>query len=365
MKFSVTCKHYISPLFVSAMLLATGCSTVQQPIPGQSTPAFGEAIDDTGKRDKSDRVKRHIYAATGLGISRMNPDASQVPAFTVNDRVERGGQVTLGADLSRQLAVEVHSADLGSAGFSPGGRINYHIAGASALVYAGKNRHNFKRRGFTGFGLIGVGVLENSPVGNVPFEKVNATHVLFGAGIEYMTSLGLGVRAEGISFEEDAQFAQLGLIYRTGRRSERKPVEIVQAPAPVYVPEPEPVAAVPADAPDPCVVFDGVLEGVNFHTDSAQLTDTAVNVLDGVASTLSQCDSAPISLSAHTDSVGAEAYNQDLSKRRAQSVLRYLESRGIDSSRITARAFGETQPIDSNDTAQGRSRNRRVELIAH
>ena len=67
----------------------------------------------------------------------------------------------------------------------------------------------------------------------------------------------------------------------------------------------------------------------------------------------------------HTDSVGAEAYNQDLSKRRAQSVLRYLESRGIDSSRITARAFGETQPIDSNDTAQGRSRNRRVELIAH
>ena len=173
------------------------------------------------------------------------------------------------------------------------------------------------------------------------------------------------MRAEGISFEEDAQFAQLGLIYRTGRRSERKPVEIVQAPAPVYVPEPEPVAAVPADAPDPCVVFDGVLEGVNFHTDSAQLTDTAVNVLDGVASTLSQCDSAPISLSAHTDSVGAEAYNQDLSKRRAQSVLRYLESRGIDSSRITARAFGETQPIDSNDTAQGRSRNRRVELIAH
>ena len=39
-------------------------------------------------------------------------------------------------------------------------------------------------------------------------KKVNATHVLFGAGIEYMTSLGLGVRAEGISFEEDAQFAQ-------------------------------------------------------------------------------------------------------------------------------------------------------------
>lgn len=365
MKISATRKHGFISLFVSVVLTAAGCSSVSQILPGQSTPSVGQAVADTGKRDKSDRVKRHIYAATGLGISRMTPDASQVPAFTVNDRVEAGGQVTLGADLSRQLAVEVHSADLGSAGFSPGGRINYHIAGASALLYAGKNRHNFKRRGFTGFGRVGVGVLENTPVGNVPFEKVNETHVLFGAGVEYMTKLGLGVRAEGIAFEEDAQFAQLGLIYRTGRRSERKAVEIVEAPAPVYVPEPIPVAAVPEYVPDPCAAFDGVLDGVNFHSDSAQLTDTAVNVLDGVASTLSECASAPVSLSAHTDSVGADAYNHDLSKRRARSVLEHLVTRGIDVNRITARAFGETQPIDTNDTAQGRSRNRRVELIAH
>ena len=347
---------------VATAVLATGCSTVQQVIPGNSEPSVGRAVSER----KSDRIGRHFYAATGVGASRLNPDASEVPAFSVNDRVEAGGQVTLGMDLSRQWSMELHSADLGSAGFDPGGRINYHTFGASALVYAGKNRHNFKRRGFTGFGRVGIGYLENTPVGDVPFVKDNAAHLLFGAGVEYMTSIGLGIRAEGIAFEEDAQFAQLGLIYRTGRRQQREAVQIVkEAPAPVVVPEPAPVEVAAAE-PEPynaCDTFEGVLEGVNFHNDSAQLTETATQVLDGVATPLSQCDSALISISAHTDSVGSESYNLDLSNRRAVSVLGYLGSRGVKTSSMSSDAFGETQPIDTNDTAEGRSRNRRVELI--
>ena len=185
--------------------------------------------------------------------------------------------------------------------------------------------------------------------------------------LEYMTSIGLGIRAEGIAFEEDAQFAQLGVIYRTGRRQQREAVQIVQeAPAPVVVPEPAPVEVAAAE-PEPynaCDAFEGVLDGVNFHNDSATLTEAATQVLDGVATTLSQCDSVPVSISAHTDSVGSESYNQGLSSRRADSVLEYLGSRGIETTRMTAEAFGETQPIDTNDTAEGRSRNRRVELIA-
>jgi len=62
------------------------------------------------------RIKRHIYAGLGLGRSWMEPDTSEVVGANVNDRVEPGGQVTVGMDLSRQLAVEFHSADLGSAG---------------------------------------------------------------------------------------------------------------------------------------------------------------------------------------------------------------------------------------------------------
>lgn len=344
---------------VATAVLASGCST-QQIIPGSSEPSVGRAVSDR----KSDRVGRHFYAATGVGASRLNPDASEVPAFTVNDRVEAGGQVTLGMDLSRQLSLELHSADLGSAGFDPGGRINYHTMGASALVYAGKNRHNFKRRGFTGYGRLGVGYLENTAVGDVPFVKDNAAHLLFGAGVEYMTRIGLGIRAEGIAFEEDAQFAQLGVIYRTGNRKRRAPVQITQeVPVPVVVPEPVVVAAAEPEPYNSCEISEGVLEGVNFHTDSAQLTDTATLVLDDVAMKLSQCGSIPVTISAHTDSVGSESYNQDLSSRRAYSVLGYLDARGIETSRMDAQAFGETQPIDTNDTPEGRSRNRRVELI--
>ena len=64
----------------------------------------------------------------------------------------------------------------------------------------------------------------------------------------------------------------------------------------------------------------------------------------------------------HTDSVGTDAYNMKLSKRRAESVRNYLASHGIAGDRIRVEAFGESQPVASNDTADGRAQNRRVEL---
>jgi len=357
-------------VWVVATLYVAGCGVGQRVLPGNSghiaakdaDPAAGQAL----ARDGGDRVQRHFYAATGVGISRTNPDASEVRAFTVNDRVEAAGQVTIGVDLSRQLAVELHSADLGSAGFDPGGRLNYHISGASALVYAGKNRHNFKRRGLTGYARVGVGILENTAVGNVPFVTDNDVHLLFGAGIEFMTGIGLGIRAEGIAFEEDAQVAQLGLIYRTGRRSKRKPVEIAQQPAPAQQPTPVVTAAALATPTliNLCEKYTGIIDGVMFHSGSAKLTVKAKRVLNDVADTLSVCATAPVEISAHTDSIGAARYNKDLSSHRARSVAIHLSRRGIDTSRMIITAFGETQPIQSNNTIEGRKRNRRVDLIA-
>ncbi len=319
-------------------------------------------------------IQRHFYAGLGLGRSRLEPDTSEVAGADINDRVEPGGQVTLGMDVSRHLAVEFHSADLGSAGVSPTGRVNYHTHGASALVYAGKNRHNFKRRGFSGYGRLGLGFLDNSVDGPVNYEQDNSTHVLVGAGLEYMTRIGLGIRAEAISYEQDAQYAQLGVIYRTGKRESSRPIQIVKAPepepVPVVVPTPTPTpipvpAVVVAEpvAVDTCSEFTGTLDGVNFHSNSEQLTDDARTVLDGVAYRLNECDSVPVRITAHTDSVGADSYNQELSERRANSVATYLQSRGIDAGRLDSQAYGETQPIDTNDTPEGRRRNRRVELM--
>ena len=66
----------------------------------------------------------------------------------------------------------------------------------------------------------------------------------------------------------------------------------------------------------------------------------------------------------HTDSVGSDAYNQGLSERRAQSVRQYLVDKGLSPSMVVATGAGESSPVDSNDTAEGRSKNRRVVIKA-
>jgi len=347
----------VAGVAIGSMFLG-GCST------------FGNAGDSSTPVEYQDRLSRGIYAVAGIGPSRLEPDTSQVQGVDPNDRVEPAGQITIGADLNKYLSLEAHSADLGSAGLSPTGRINYHINGISALVYAGGDRDRFRRQGFTAYGRLGVGLLDNTPIGDVPFEQVNSTHVLFGAGVEYMTSIGLGLRAEGVSFDEDVQYAQLGLMYRTGRKqavARPKLAEVVPAPKPVPAPvvaAAAPPQPAPVYVPNPCDALSGVLEGVNFHNDSAELTSQSKGILSEVANTLSNCDQTQVEISAHTDSVGSESYNQSLSERRAQTVADYLDARGIDRSRLNPTAFGESSPIDTNDTADGRARNRRVELYA-
>jgi len=307
-----------------------------------------------------DRLSLGLYAVAGIGPSFVEPDTTQVEGWDPNDRVEPAGQLTIGADLTKHLSVEAHSADLGSAGLSapePGreGRINYHVNGVSALLYAGGNRSRFRRQGLTAFGRVGYGKLDNRAIGDVPFRQENSNHVLFGAGVEYMTSKGFGLRAEGVSFDADAGYAQVGLMYRTGRRQE------IEQPVLAVVEQPPVIAAA---VPDACDVLSGVLNGVNFHTDSAELTDESMGILDGVANTLGDCAQKEVKVTAHTDSVGAEAYNKTLSTKRAVSVVKYLVDQGLELDRFEARAFGERKPIASNDTAEGRSQNRRVELYA-
>ncbi len=354
MKTFISTRLNVAVLFVASSILGVGCSTTS-PISGNSDPALGQARADSG-------LQRHFYASTGIGASRLEPDDRFLATLDQDDRVEPAGQVTIGADINRMLAVELHSADLGSAGFSQGGRINYHAHGASALVYAGKNRDNFKRSGLSPYGRLGVGLVEHDNEGSFAGEIRDHANVVVGAGMEYMTRRGLGIRAEGVQFDHDAQYAQVGVVYRTGRRAESRPIEIAEAPAP----EPVSEAAQPQQvAYDECSDFAGSLDGVNFEFDSSALTATAQNILDDVAATLAECDNAPVSISAHTDSIGSDGYNQALSQRRADAVLDYLSSAGVNAGRMTPQAMGESQPIDSNATSEGRSRNRRVELVAY
>lgn len=104
------------------------------------------------------------------------------------------------------------------------------------------------------------------------------------------------------------------------------------------------------------------LRGIEFAFDKADIDPVGAVVLDAAAGTLSNCPNISLSVNGHTDSVGAESYNQALSERRAGAVRGYLVNAGIDPRRLTTRGFGESQPVADNATADGRARNRRVEL---
>ncbi|WP_374944042.1 OmpA family protein [Sphingomonas sp.] len=102
--------------------------------------------------------------------------------------------------------------------------------------------------------------------------------------------------------------------------------------------------------------------GITFAYDSADVAPAFQRTLDQVADTLGQYNQTYIDVYGHTDSTGSDAYNQTLSERRALSVADYLSGHGVQSARIATRGYGETQPIASNDTDEGRAANRRVEI---
>ena len=105
------------------------------------------------------------------------------------------------------------------------------------------------------------------------------------------------------------------------------------------------------------------LDGVNFDFDKATLRPEAMAVLNDAAALLSKHERVVVEIAGHTDSKGSEEYNQGLSKRRADAVRDYLASKGVKASRLSAKGYGESRPIASNDTEEGRAENRRVEMI--
>ncbi|WP_374602733.1 OmpA family protein [Arenimonas sp.] len=103
-------------------------------------------------------------------------------------------------------------------------------------------------------------------------------------------------------------------------------------------------------------------EAITFAFNSSTLNQRAYGVLDRVADTLREYDQTMIEIAGHTDSVGSDAYNDKLSRERAQAVANYLVSRGISGQRLIITGAGERYPIASNDTEAGRAENRRVEM---
>ncbi|MBP9155603.1 MAG: OmpA family protein [Xanthomonadales bacterium] len=120
--------------------------------------------------------------------------------------------------------------------------------------------------------------------------------------------------------------------------------------------------AVGADGCAQAIVID--LRGVNFAFDRAELTAESTAILDQAVDVLNRYPALKVEVAGHTDSVGTDAYNQGLSERRAKTVYQFLTSKGIAADRLSGpNGYGEGKPIDTNDTSEGRARNRRTELV--
>ena len=106
----------------------------------------------------------------------------------------------------------------------------------------------------------------------------------------------------------------------------------------------------------------GIMEGITFDTDKDTIKSSSKNRLDNAVDVMKRYPDIRVMVTGHTDSQGSYRHNVDLSQRRAAAVRKYMVDAGIDGKRIETRGVGPDEPISTNDTAEGRSLNRRIEF---
>ena len=140
-----------------------------------------------------------------------------------------------------------------------------------------------------------------------------------------------------------------------------RPAAPAPAPAPAAKP---PVAPAPAARPAPAPTSEKVTFAADafFDFDKAVLKPEGKSKLDGLVGQIKGITLEVVIAVGHTDSVGSDAYNQKLSLRRAEAVKAYMVSKGIEANRVYTEGKGKKQPVADNKTADGRAKNRRVEI---
>lgn len=245
-------------------------------------------------------------------------------------------------------------------------------------------------KGFTPFVLVGLGGVRD----DVFPDSDDSTNFYANAGAGFVSGelgqLGVRLRGDARFIYDDFQGGMndwrvgLGLEIPLGRT--REVVREVRVEVPVVKEVIKEVATAPADS-DGDGVVDGVdrcpntlkgakvgqygcvvekqtvrIDGVFFKFDSAELTPESLQTLQNATLSIQSQPDISLEIAGHTDSVGSEEYNRQLSQARAESVENYLVSQGVSDTRMTPMGYGESDPVTTNETENGRARNRRVEF---
>lgn len=321
------------------------------------------------------------------------------------DGTSIGYQAGVGHRLNTNLWVEgqffgdtIETGKLGTDNYQTGGGVDFHFAFG-------------QRSEFTPFLIIGGGGVYNDIAGTKDDELTPYLNVGLGFTKSIFGFDNLRLRGEVRAVYDDFQEGQtdfragLGLEMGLGSAPVKEPEVVirevqVEVPVEKIVIQEVPVERivikeVPAPAPEVVPVSvdddgDGVvnerdkcpntlkgarvdgngcvveqtltIRDITFENNSARLTANAQRLMENVVAFLRSDSTARISISGHTDSVASDAYNMKLSRSRANEVRDYLVGYGIDASRLEAAGYGESRPVATNATAEGRELNRRVEF---
>lgn len=201
--------------------------------------------------------------------------------------------------------------------------------------------------------------------GNGAASTIGGSDAHLGLGVEYKFAPNWSVAGEFTSGRGTTGATRLhnnnltlGLNYYFGSST--------PAPAAVAAAVKEEPKAAPAPVPATWKTLlenkSVCIEGTNFEFNSAKLRSDAIQKLDEVVSFAAKYKDAQLESGGHTCDIGTEAYNQQLSERRAASVKTYLVGKGVAADRIATVGYGESRPMADNKTREGREQNRRVEV---
>jgi outer membrane protein OmpA-like peptidoglycan-associated protein len=141
------------------------------------------------------------------------------------------------------------------------------------------------------------------------------------------------------------------------------PVAVATPPPEPVKPEPEPEPAAPPPKAEMKTASIELSETVQFETDSSVLLDRSKTLLDEVVQAMNDHPEVrKVLIEGYTDAVASKTHNQKLSEQRVASVKAYLIAKGVEANRLKTKGFGETHPLASNKTEEGRAKNRRVEF---
>ncbi|MFN1581298.1 OmpA family protein [Vibrio rotiferianus] len=255
-----------------------------------------------------------------------------------------------------------------------GYNFNEYVAAEYGIDYLGNFKANFNKPGLNTVDG-DLWALTLAPKFNLPltdswnlFAKVGAAYMMAGdekdfvptgsLGAEYQINYNWSLRAEYQRYQDmsddiindmDADFFGIGFNYKFGSEP------VVQEEVTQEVVETRPATRIVENE------FPAQTATAQFGLESAELQDASA--FNGTVELMNTYPQAQVEINGYSDTTGSEAYNQQLTEKRAQAVAEYFQAEGIAADRMTVKGMGEANPVASNETREGREENRRVEAV--